>query len=82
MPQPVGTDARKNCKLCYKRLQKENKTTVQCVCCGVHLCLNISRNCFREWHERRGGGRMQSEDARVNLDAAGRYESGSAMAAR
>ena len=76
MPEPVGSNAKKNCKLCYARWKVERKATVKCLCCGVHFCLNVKRNCFREWHERRGGGGMQNDEPSVNLDAAGRYESG------
>jgi hypothetical protein len=51
-PVHAGSGYR-NCKLCYLRDKVERRSTFLCDTCQpgpVYLCLNKSRNCFKEWH--------------------------------
>ena len=41
---------RKNCKLCFVRHKKEQRTPWKCGKCDLPLCLQLDRNCFQEWH--------------------------------
>ena len=45
-----ATTGRKNCKLCYIREKKQQRTPWQCSKCLVPLCLQLDRNCFQHWH--------------------------------
>jgi len=47
---PEHKEVRNNCRLCYLTDKKERQSAWACRCCGVHLCLNKTRNCFAAWH--------------------------------
>ena len=58
-PVPLLTDVqksskaslgRKNCKLCYIREKKQQRTPWQYSKCQIPLCLQLDRNCFQQWH--------------------------------
>lgn len=45
-----ATSGRRNCKLCYIKYKKQQRTPWHCSECQVPLCLQLDRNCFQEWH--------------------------------
>ena len=47
---PIYNDHRKRCKHCAVD-KVENRTAISCETCGVHLCLQHSRNCFKAYHQ-------------------------------
>ncbi|CAM4573311.1 unnamed protein product [Leuciscus chuanchicus] len=54
----LGSDAKnictvgcKICVLCKGQLGKRQDTPWKCQACNVHLCLQLNRNCFQEWHK-------------------------------
>jgi hypothetical protein len=40
----------RNCKLCYYTAKAVRRSQVVCTTCNVHLCLNSTRNCFKDYH--------------------------------
>ncbi|KAI5623126.1 hypothetical protein C0J50_17380, partial [Silurus asotus] len=44
----VASQGRRSCVLC--RSQRSKKTPWKCRKCDVALCLQLTRNCFEEWH--------------------------------
>ncbi|KAI5101011.1 hypothetical protein C0J45_8214, partial [Silurus meridionalis] len=46
----VATAGRKSCVRCKTLHGKHHKTPWKCLACDVHLCLQLNRNCFQEWH--------------------------------
>ena len=54
LPIRVRSDARGECYFCRQGLNGEKrcmKSAVKCSSCGVHLCLEVDRNCFMTFHE-------------------------------
>ncbi|CAM4451736.1 unnamed protein product [Leuciscus chuanchicus] len=47
----ICTVGRKICVLCKGQLGKRQDTPWKCQACNVHLCLQLNRNCFQEWHK-------------------------------
>ena len=47
---PECTDVRRNCRVCYKKYQKEYKVNFKCESCDVYLHCNKNKNCYKEWH--------------------------------
>lgn len=47
---PTWSNDYKNCKLCYKKYKKEQKTYVICGTCKLHYCFTKQRNCLLESH--------------------------------
>ncbi|XP_059384611.1 piggyBac transposable element-derived protein 4-like [Carassius carassius] len=49
--QPSGATAgRRTCVLCKVKHGKRQDTPWKCQACDVHLCVQLKRNCFLEWH--------------------------------
>jgi ribosomal protein L31 len=46
----VATVGRRNCVHCTTVRGKRQLTPWKCQACNVHLCLQLNRNCFQEWH--------------------------------
>ncbi|XP_034157893.1 uncharacterized protein LOC117596561 [Pangasianodon hypophthalmus] len=46
----VASAGRKSCVHCKAVHGKKQKTPWKCQACDVHLCLQLNRNCFQEWH--------------------------------
>ncbi|XP_026784121.3 piggyBac transposable element-derived protein 3-like [Pangasianodon hypophthalmus] len=46
----VATAGRKSCVHCKAVHGKKQETPWKCQACDVHLCLQLKRNCFQEWH--------------------------------
>jgi hypothetical protein len=80
MPSKMAFKDKTRCALCYERDKSTHWATTKCSTCGAFLCLMPGRNCFIPWHTHGDVEVQQLDEARVNLDASGRYESGSAMA--
>ena len=80
MPCKVAFKDKTRCALCYERDKSTHWATAMCSTCGAFLCLMPGRNCFIPWHTHGDVEVQHLDEARVNLDASGRYESGSAMA--
>jgi len=76
MPFAVDSKHKKRCTRCYEGTKAQNWTTTMCSTCGAFLCLKPERNCFIPWHTHGDGEVQQLDEARVNLDASGRLESG------
>ncbi|ROL44209.1 PiggyBac transposable element-derived protein 4 [Anabarilius grahami] len=47
----VATVGRRSCVHCKEVRGKKQLTPWKCQPCGVHLCLQLNRNCFQEWHK-------------------------------
>ncbi|XP_059392676.1 piggyBac transposable element-derived protein 4-like [Carassius carassius] len=46
-----ATVGRRNCIHCKTVHGKRLQTPWKCQACDVHLCLQLNRNCFQEWHK-------------------------------
>ena len=46
---PIFTKSKKRCEVCSKN-GVESRPLSKCSHCGVQLCCNASKNCFREYH--------------------------------
>ena len=54
LPIRVCSDDRAECFYCRQGLKGEKrhmKSSVKCASCGVHMCLEVARNCFKEFHD-------------------------------
>ncbi len=47
----VATVGRRSCVHCKAVHNKKQLTPWKCKTCNVHLCLQLNRNCFQEWHK-------------------------------
>ncbi|XP_042609540.1 piggyBac transposable element-derived protein 4-like isoform X1 [Cyprinus carpio] len=47
----IATVGRRICVHCKAVLGKKQQTPWKCKACDVHLCLQLNRNCFQEWHK-------------------------------
>nr|XP_023651886.1 piggyBac transposable element-derived protein 3-like isoform X2 [Paramormyrops kingsleyae] len=47
----VASYGRRTCMLCREAGQRQN-TPWKCQACDVPLCLQLTRNCFQEWHKK------------------------------
>uniref|UniRef100_A0A671SK44 PiggyBac transposable element-derived protein domain-containing protein n=1 Tax=Sinocyclocheilus anshuiensis TaxID=1608454 RepID=A0A671SK44_9TELE len=46
-----ATTGRRTCVLCKAKHGKRQDTPWKCQACDVHLCVQLKRNCFLEWHK-------------------------------
>ncbi|XP_039512577.1 piggyBac transposable element-derived protein 4-like [Pimephales promelas] len=46
----IATAGRRICVHCKAVRGKKQQTPWKCQACDVHLCLQLHRNCFQEWH--------------------------------
>ncbi|XP_058623214.1 piggyBac transposable element-derived protein 4-like [Onychostoma macrolepis] len=46
-----ATAGRRTCVLCKAKHDKRQDTPWKCQACDVHLCVQLKRNCFLEWHK-------------------------------
>ncbi|CAM4735290.1 unnamed protein product [Leuciscus chuanchicus] len=46
----IATVGRRICVHCKAVRGKKQQTPWKCQACDVHLCLQLNRNCFQEWH--------------------------------
>ncbi|XP_048014555.1 piggyBac transposable element-derived protein 4-like [Megalobrama amblycephala] len=47
----IATTGRRICAHCKAVFGKKQQTPWKCQACDVHLCLQLNRNCFQEWHK-------------------------------
>ncbi|KAL1247915.1 hypothetical protein QQF64_023291 [Cirrhinus molitorella] len=47
----IATVGRRICVHCKAVRGKKQQTPWKCQACDVHLCLQLDRNCFQEWHK-------------------------------
>uniref|UniRef100_A0A672JWH4 PiggyBac transposable element-derived protein domain-containing protein n=1 Tax=Sinocyclocheilus grahami TaxID=75366 RepID=A0A672JWH4_SINGR len=47
----VASSGRRICVHCKAAHGKKQQTPWKCQACDVHLCLQLTRNCFQEWHK-------------------------------
>uniref|UniRef100_A0A672KS12 PiggyBac transposable element-derived protein domain-containing protein n=1 Tax=Sinocyclocheilus grahami TaxID=75366 RepID=A0A672KS12_SINGR len=47
----IATVGRRICVHCKAVHGKKEQTPWKCQACDVHLCLQLNRNCFQEWHK-------------------------------
>lgn len=47
----IATVGRRICVHCKAVHGKKQQTPWKCLACDVHLCLQLNRNCFQEWHK-------------------------------
>ncbi|XP_058622798.1 piggyBac transposable element-derived protein 4-like [Onychostoma macrolepis] len=47
----IATVGRRICVHCKAVYGKKQQTPWKCQACDVHLCLQLNRNCFQEWHK-------------------------------
>lgn len=47
----VASQGRRTCVLCRSQHSKKSCTPWKCEKCDVPLCLQLTRNCFEEWHK-------------------------------
>ncbi|XP_043084051.1 piggyBac transposable element-derived protein 4-like isoform X1 [Puntigrus tetrazona] len=47
----IATLGRRICVHCKAVLGKKQQTPWKCQACNVHLCLQLNRNCFQDWHK-------------------------------
>uniref|UniRef100_A0A671KY56 PiggyBac transposable element-derived protein 4-like n=1 Tax=Sinocyclocheilus anshuiensis TaxID=1608454 RepID=A0A671KY56_9TELE len=47
----IATVGRRICVHCKAVHGKKQQTPWKCQACDVHLCLQLNRNCFQEWHK-------------------------------
>ncbi|KAI2645648.1 PiggyBac transposable element-derived protein 4 [Labeo rohita] len=47
----IATAGRRTCVHCKTVHGKKQQTPWRCQACDVHLCLQLNRNCFQEWHK-------------------------------
>ncbi|XP_055714682.1 uncharacterized protein LOC129808804 isoform X2 [Phlebotomus papatasi] len=48
---PVWIKIRSRCHLCYTKNKVDSRTFCKCEACGVYLCFNSTRNCFKQHHD-------------------------------
>ncbi|XP_017312676.1 piggyBac transposable element-derived protein 4 [Ictalurus punctatus] len=48
----VASQGRRTCVLCRFQRSKKSNTPWKCGKCNVPLCLQLTRNCFEEWHKK------------------------------
>ncbi|KTF72057.1 hypothetical protein cypCar_00048878 [Cyprinus carpio] len=46
-----ATTGHRTCGLCKAKHGKRQDTPWKCQACDVHLCVQVKRNCFLEWHK-------------------------------
>ena len=51
LPIRVCSDDRAECYDCRQGLNCEKRRMKISASCGVHLCLEFARNCFKEFHD-------------------------------
>ncbi|XP_042601397.1 piggyBac transposable element-derived protein 4-like [Cyprinus carpio] len=47
----IASSGRRICVHCKAAHGKKKQTPWKCQACDVHLCLQLTRNCFQEWHK-------------------------------
>ncbi|XDV34811.1 hypothetical protein PO909_004929 [Leuciscus waleckii] len=47
----IASAGRRICVHCKAAHGKKQQTPWKCQACDVHLCLQLTRNCFQEWHK-------------------------------